>query len=118
MRTVNCGGSMMTPHLARAAVFGTGKRAREVRMHPAQVCAIAMLAETIAIESIQDLSKLEDIEAVKRLANEYEPSTFMGLKIKQDETMPLSSIEFCEDSGVVIGRIENLAIPLGFSDGR
>jgi hypothetical protein len=114
MKIINACASAMNPHLARSAVFGTGQKPELVRLHPAQVCAISMLYETVAIESIKDLGSLEDIDAVRHLAKDYEPLTFMGIKIKRDPTMRPDQVEFLDATGGIIGRIECLAIPNGF----
>lgn len=106
----------MTPHLARTAIIGTGQKPEIARMSRAQLCAISMLYETVAIESvmISEMTNLEDIEAVKKLAEKYRPETFMGMKIVIDDTIPNSVIEFEDDKSEVIGRVVNLAIPNGF----
>lgn len=116
MKTVNAYGSGITPHLARVAVIGTGKQPETVHMHPAQLCSIESLFEIVAIESIKDLKSIEDLEAVRRLAKEYQPSTFMGIRIEQDVTMRADLLEFRDKSGAVIASITNLGIPVGFED--
>jgi len=116
MKTINAYFRPMSALLAYAAVTGTGKKPESVRMHSAQVCAIAMLFHVVAIENVKDLTSLEDIENVKRLASEYAPITFMGMKIETDDTMEKSWIDFLDEKGEVVARIVSLAIPNGFSE--
>lgn len=87
-------------------------------MHSAQVASIAGLFEIVAIESVYvtELTTLEDIESVKQLAKKYQPETFMGMEIVQDDSLSMDVIEFRDADGVV-GKIVNLAIPLGFFRG-
>lgn len=87
-------------------------------MHTAQVAALASLFEIVAIESVQitELTNLEDIESVLQLAKKYQPSSFMGMEIVQDDGMPMDVIEFRDTDGV-IGKIVALAIPIGFYNG-
>lgn len=105
---------MITTHLVRVAVIDSEKKPETARMHPAQVCAIAWLYEAAAVESVQELHSLEDIDAVRHLAKEYQPVEFMGMKIAKDAAMPQDQIEFLDENGDLIGRIERLAIPTGF----
>lgn len=114
MRIVNAFASCITPEIARSAIIGTGKKPACVIMHPAQVAAIAMLYEAVAVESVKELKSLEDIDAVRHLAKEYQPSTFLGIPIGQDEQCSLSEIAFSDEAGDVFSVITNLAIPLGF----
>jgi hypothetical protein len=113
MNILSACGQCITPQLARTAIVGTGEKPELLRMHPAQVCMIAQLYETFAIyETAKEVPSQEIIEAVHRLAKEYAPVTFMGIKIQQDAAMPEHWIEFLNDKGELIARIESLAIPV------
>lgn len=106
----------ITAHMGLVATLGSGKQAVKVRMHPAQVASISMLYVTVAVDqSMSEFRSLEEIDAVRHLAKDYAPSTFLGIEIEQDPAMLESRMDFLDETGEVIGRIDNLAIPNGFA---
>lgn len=114
MKEISATGLAINPELVRSAIIGTGKKPEIVRMHPAQLAGIAMLFEVVSLVNVKELKSLEDIEAIKKLANEYHPSTFMGMKIVQDASMRSDQMEFVDAAGEMIGKIYSLSVPLGF----
>jgi len=112
MKEVFACGVMLNENLARAAVIGTGMQPEKAIMTNVQLASVCQLFETVAVESVP--ANLEDIEAVKRLARQYVPVTFLGMKVVIDETMPIDRVDFRNTEGELVGRISGLAIAFGF----
>lgn len=112
MKIVNACCQCLTETLVRAAVIGTGKQPTIAAMPEEQLEMTRYLFQIVGVESFSKELKFEELEAVKRLAEKYQPETLMGMKIMIDEKLPRHVIEFREPDGGVVGRIENLAIPI------
>jgi hypothetical protein len=117
MNVINACNQMIAPNLGIVAIAKSPKTPNKIRMHPAQVCALSSLYISVAVENVSEVHSLEDIDAVRHLAKDYLPHTFMGIPIEQDPEMEISWMDFLAD-GEVVSRIQSLAIPIGFEVSR
>ena len=120
MTSITACASCITANIARVAIVQAIKENYlqpedlHWRMHPAQLCMVTNLYEAVALESLSEVKSLEDIDAVRHLAKDYFPVTFLGRPITQDAKMHPSHIDVLDANDKLLCRIKSLALPIGF----
>lgn len=101
MRTINANNGCVTPSLVLGALRGLESPAVSARAHSAQClawkkCAIAANAAYFNPKQFPD--------AKMRV-------TMAGVPIEEDDSLPVSTLEFLDANNNIVVRIETLAVP-------